>query len=102
MKHMIYTDNEGFMWVAIVPDNLKEGQSPLAYPVAGPPDLSVLGLSQEDTKRLHNGLVEKGMYNAPALLGRRKELMQLLKSLGLKLSIFQIIGVFQQAYYGDR
>lgn len=102
MKHMVYTDSEGFKWVAIVPDNIKEGQSPAAYPIAGPPDLSVLGLSVEDTLKLHNGLVEKGMYNAPALVGRRKELMQLLKSLGLKLSIFQIIGVFQQTYYGDR
>ena len=87
MKHMIYTDNEGFMWVAIVPDSLKEGQSPLAYPVAGPPDLSVLGLSQEDTKRLHNGLVEKGMYNAPALLGETKRVN----------AVTQVVGT--QAFY---
>jgi len=100
MKYMRYTDSDGSKWVVIAPDRVTDNLS--AYPVAGPPDLSELGLSKEQTRKLQNGLVDMGAYDAPTLTGKRKQLVSLVLSLGLERSIFQeVTRLFQRDYYGE-
>ena len=92
----IYTDEKGFKWVVIVPPNtLPENYSSGA--IAGPPDLSELGLVAADLKKLHNGLVDSNVYDGQTL--DRGVIRQLLKKLNIKLDERWITSIFLREYF---
>ena len=95
-----YNDDEGLAWVVAVPVGTPEEDYDQGI-ILGPPDLTPLGLLTADKVRLHNELVELGLYEAPALMGNRVPLAQLLQRLGLpKTLLRELISLFQQDYYG--
>lgn len=101
MPDVKYTDNEGLMWIVGVPPNAPEEIYKWGVPV-GPPDLSSLGLTKTDRKKLQNALVDAGFVLAPHLVGKRKELKALLKKLELPDSLLrEIISLYQRVYYTD-
>lgn len=95
-----YTDDEGLTWVVSVVEDTAEEDYDQGI-VLGPPDLTPLGLPRADFVRLHNKLVEVGLYEAPALMGQRVLLTQLLQQLGLPRTLLrELLSLFQRDYYG--
>ena len=92
-----YTDDDGLVWMVAVPD----GERAEYGAILGPPDFSPLGLSEEDTKKLHNALIEHGLYNAPQLMGKRAILQRILTELNLREHLRSLISLFQREYYGE-
>jgi len=99
MSTILYTDaNTGYKYAVIAPANTVEHLD--KYPYYSPPDLSGLGLVEEMQKRLHNALVEAGMFVAP--LVKRAKLKQILTELGLPTSyVRRLLVLFQGSYYGE-
>lgn len=93
---VIYTDDAGFKWVVIVPPNTlpeyyKQGA------IAGPPDLSELGLVAADLKAIHNGLVDRGVYDGQTL--DRRAIRDLLKELNISFDERWITAIFLREYF---
>lgn len=92
----IYTDLDGYKWVVIVPPNTPPDLYRLGA-IAGPPDLSELGLVAADLQALHNGLVDKGVYDGQTL--NRGVIRQLLKDLNILLDERWITAIFLREYF---
>lgn len=91
-----YTNQQGFKYLVAVPDNTAaEYYSHGA--IIGPPDLSELGLVAADLQKLHNGLVDIGVYNGDTL--DRAKIRQLLKDLKISLDERWITAVFVREYF---
>lgn len=100
MPTVKYTDEQGVMWAALVIEGTPEKEYEQGA-ILGPPDLSPLGLTEEQQKRLHNSLVEEGLYMAPLLTGKRAKLQNILKQIGITVPLREVISLFQYEYYGD-
>lgn len=99
-KAVKYNDDEGLTWVVAVPVDAREEDYDQGI-ILGPPDLTPLNLPHADMVRLHNELVELGLYEAPALMGNREVLTQMLRKLSLpKTLLKELISLFQYDYYG--
>lgn len=99
-----YNDDNGFLWAVVVPPNVEKDQWEYGV-VIGPPDLSGLGLTKNETKRLHNALVEADLYSVKTVKGNTGELLALLKKLFPKKNgkelVRQIKSVLQQEYFKE-
>lgn len=103
-KVVVYTTNQGWLEFRKVPHNLHPADYYKGL-LVGPPDLTSLGLSEEDTLALNNALVGAGYADYKSLAGRRLNLLRLVEStLGIseeeavKIRL-QIIGLYQKDYY---
>lgn len=103
MPAVKYTDDNGFAWMVLVSDDTPEKEYDQGA-VLGPPDLKPLGLPVRTLKQLHNKLVDKGLYTAPQLVGKRAILKQILTELRLdpKQYFRPLLSLYQNDYYGDQ
>lgn len=96
-----YTDTKGYKWATDVPEGTPYKEHKFGIRL-GPPDLSRLGLEDEQHRALHNALVDSDLYNAPMLIGKRALLKQIFRQNHIPTHLLNVmIGVFQEAYYGE-
>lgn len=102
---VIYTNSDGWKEFRKIPQNLHPADYHKGL-LVGPPDINELKLSDKDALALNNALVDAGYVNYKSLVGRRLNLLRLVKStLGisdekkaLKLRL-KLIGLYQKDYY---
>lgn len=101
---VVYTTSSGWLEFRKVPHDLHPADYCKGL-LVGPPDLTELGLSEEDTLTLNNALVSAGYADYKSLAGRRLDLLRTVKSvLGIsdedasKIRL-KIIGLYQKDYY---
>lgn len=100
MPKVKYTDDDGLAHVTLVPTGTHPEHFKWGVPV-GPPDLSALGLEREKMIALQAALVDLDLLVAPQLMGQRPVLLDILNKLGLPREMVKdLIGLYQQAYYG--
>lgn len=80
-------DEQGYQWATALPDNVDDCER---GPVIGPPE----GLNKD----VHNKLAEAGFLSAPQLMGRRKELLNLLGN--DRQLLREVLAIYQIEYYG--
>lgn len=78
---IIYTNEEGYKQVRIVPQNTATSDYYMGV-LVGPPDLlalSRLGLSQKQIKELNNRLAEEGLVDYASIKGRRSDMLKVIR-----------------------
>lgn len=99
-KIVQYTDDEGLTWAVSVSEDTQEENYDQGI-ILGPPDLTPLRLPHADMVKLQRELVRHNLYEAPALMGKRVLVTQLLQQLSLpKALLRELISLFQKDYYG--
>jgi len=94
-----YTDEEGWDWAVAIPEGLDEDWYKTA-PIVGPPDLSELGLDKKMLKAIQNGLMAYDIYDGQTIMGRRKQIRDLMQELGLPIEFErQITVIFTRTYF---
>lgn len=78
MREVIYTNEEGYKQVRIVPHNTTTSDYFMGV-LAGPPDLHSLDLSRTQIKELNNRLVDAGLIDYQSLSGRRGDLLKVIR-----------------------
>lgn len=98
---LVCLEKDGYAGLYGVPDNATEDLYEYGI-YMGPPDLHGLGLPEEQLKILVADLVHNGLYNAPCLMGKRKQLLTLLRNNNIKTEILRnMLYIFQMDYYGE-
>jgi hypothetical protein len=101
MKTVSYTDGDGYSWLVLVPDDATREDYDRGI-VVGPPDLSELGLEEELLKKLYKRLVDALIIDAPTLLPKRPELIDILNGLGIgKTRMREIVSIYQRDFYKE-
>lgn len=101
---VIYTDSQGWREFRKVPSDLHPSEYNRGI-LLGPPDLSELNLSEEDTLALSNALVDAGYMNYKSLAGKRRDLLRIAQSiLGISekeaaVLRLKLIALYQRDYY---
>jgi len=86
-------DQEGFAYAMQLSEAAPEGVLGLFL---GPPPLTGLHLPKEQEQKLRELLVDHGLYNAPALMGQRVLIFEILTEVGLpRERIRDLVSLFQ-------
>lgn len=91
---LVETTIDGRKYIVSVPEN----SEPVSYHmgiIIGPPDLSLLGLTEEQEARLHMELYVRGFITKKDVLKNREELIAALQA-ALTLSVERIV----ECYHG--
>jgi hypothetical protein len=101
MKTVGYTDSSGYSWFVLVPDDATHEDYDRGI-VIGPPDLNELGLDDAALKKLLKRLVDAEIVDAPTLLPKRPELINILNDLGIgKTRMREIVSIYQRDFYKE-
>lgn len=93
---IIKYNKDGLDYMVMVPDGT--AQEFWQYgAVLGPPDLGSLGLVAADLKKLHNRLVEYGVYDGQTL--DRRVLRNILKEMNLMDREYDVLRIFTTEYF---
>ena len=92
-----YTDDDGYAYLVRVPDGAKPYQYSKGI-VLGPPDISQIGLPEEDEKRLRSELVEAQLVSAQTIRGSNQTLHKLVRRVLPKQNTHEIVRWIKHIY----
>lgn len=92
LKAVDWTDEEGRIWRALIPQSVPDADAPRGVPL-GPPSLEDLGLPLEQEVRLHNQLHARRLFTIRDVKARRLDVQGALQA-ALKVDSQRIVNLY--------